>query len=186
MSRLKESEKGELSASGHLSALVEFSHRLKNMGWRSTLSWVTSKEAPVIFQVAKYGVSGVFATAVQIGIFTLMSHTVLPAHDYLVEGMIDDSLKERNSILSNLIAFPFSNLAAYLANIYLVFTRGRHHGMVEFLLFTLISLLSYTAGLAAGPFLISRGLNPWIAQATFVVTSASVNFVLRKFVVFLK
>lgn len=186
MSDQTENNPDQTGSSNPLGALLEFRDRLSQSGWKATFLWVTSKEAPVLFQFMKYGFCGVFATAVQIGLFTLVSHTWLPAHDYLVDGGIDDALKERNSILSNLIAFPFSNLAAYLANIYLVFTRGRHRGATEFLLFTAISLTSFGAGLAAGPILISRGLNPWIAQATLVVTSALVNFVLRKFIVFLK
>ncbi len=153
-------------------------------GLRETLAWLPTKEAPVTVQFGKYIVSGVVATVVQLLIFTWLSHTYFPAHDYLDGPSLSDEIQERNAIISNLLAFPFSNLAAYLLNIWFVFTPGRHSKWVEFLLFTGISLASFSAGLLGGPVLISAGLNPWFAQLGFMITSALVNYACRKFLVF--
>ncbi|MAS92947.1 MAG: hypothetical protein CMO55_07085 [Verrucomicrobiales bacterium] len=171
---------------GIFSDIKSVLQHFKSEGFRSTLAWLHSKEAPVTFQFAKYGLCGVATTVLHLGIFTLLSHTVFPAHDYLAEGGLADSLKERNAILSNLIAFPLSNIFAYYLNTWFVFTPGRHSWWREFLLFTIISFVSFGAGLLSGPILISRGLNPWFAQVALMVTSAIVNFVCRKFLVFLK
>ncbi|MEM9283441.1 MAG: GtrA family protein [Verrucomicrobiota bacterium] len=154
-------------------------------GFQRTLVWLRSQEAPASVQFLKYVISGGVSTVVQLAFFLVLTHTVMPAHDYLGE-VIDDSTKERNAILSNLIAFPFSNTCAYLLNRLFVFTPGRYNWWIEFLLFTLISFVSFGAGLVSGPILISRGLDPWIAQFGFMVTSALVNFVCRKFLIFLK
>ena len=155
-------------------------------GMRETLKWLPTKEAPATVQFGKYVVSGGVSTVVQLAIFTWLSHSYFPAHDYLDGPSLADSVKEKNAIISNLIAFPFSNLCAYLLNIWFVFTPGRHSKWFEFSLFTGISLASFGAGLLGGPFLISAGLNPWIAQFGFMIPSALVNFVCRKFLVFLK
>ncbi len=100
---------------------------------------------------------------------------------------ITDALRERNLIIANAIAFPFSNSAAYFLNVRWVFTQGRHHPVREFLLFTLISGCSFFAGLLGGPKLIGWfGVPSLVAQASFMITSALVNFVCRKFLVFAK
>lgn len=159
---------------------------LRENGWRSTLQWVQSQEAPVTFQFAKYIILGGFATLLHLGLFTWFSHTLFPAHDYLVEGGMDNHLQERNAILSNLVAFPIAAVVNYLLNIKFVFTSGRHSRAKEFLLFMGISFLSFSVGLFSGPLLISRGLNPWIAQLGLIVSSALVNFLCRKFLIFLR
>ncbi len=162
--------------------------------WRSvrehgpgrTLRWLGSREAPVTFQFLKYAALGGFTTLVHVTCFTGFSHTLFPAHDYLVEGGLADSLKERNAILSNLLAFPIAMVFNYFVNVRLVFTSGRHSRGKEFGLFALISFLAFGVGLLCGPALISRGLDPWIAQGGLVVTSALLNFVCRKYLVFLR
>ncbi len=158
----------------------------RDHGWRETFLWLKSPDTPVTFQFLKYAALGVFTTFVHVGLFTWFSHTWFPAHDYLVEGGIPDSLKERNAILSNLLAFPLAAIFNYVVNVLFVFKSGRHSRLREFLLFIGISFLSFGVGLLSGPLLISRGLDPWIAQGGLVVTSALLNFVCRKFIVFLK
>lgn len=159
---------------------------LRDRGPRDTLRWLKSREVPVTFQFAKYAALGVITTLVHLGAFTGFSHTLFPAHDYLVEGGITPALKERNAILSNLLAFPFAVLFNYVANVFFVFTPGRHSRSRELLLFIGISFATFAAGLLSGPALISRGLDPWFAQGVLVVTSALLNFVCRKFFVFMR
>ena len=65
------------------------------------------------------------------------------------------------------------------------FTGGRHHRVIEFLIFTAINVVSGAAGIFAGPMLRGvLGTSWWLAQASLIVTSALVNFVCRKFLVF--
>jgi putative flippase GtrA len=153
---------------------------------RDTIVYLCSPDAPATFQFAKYAFFGAVSTLLHLGLFTLFSHTFLPAHDYLKEGGIPDALQERNAILSNLLAFPVAALANYLWNVKFVFTSGRHSRGKEVLLFLGISFLSFALGLFSGPFLISGGLNPWVAQAGMMITSAMVNFICRKFLIFLR
>ena len=62
---------------------------------------------------------------------------------------------------------------------------GRHSRVREFTFFTLIAFASFCAGLFGGPFLIHKfGINSHLSQVGLVVTSALVNFVCRKFLVF--
>lgn len=153
-------------------------------GMRETLKWLPSKEAPATLQFGKYVASGLVSTVVQLAIFTWLSHSYFPAHDYLNGPPVSGEVKEKNAIISNLIAFPFSNLCAYFLNILFVFTPGRHSKWFELTLFTGISLASFSAGLLGGPLLISAGLDPWAAQLGFMITSALVNFACRKYIVF--
>lgn len=159
---------------------------VRTEGPRRTFLWLKSREAPVTFQFLKYGMLGALTTIVQVGLFTGFSHTIFPAHDYLVSGGIDDAVKGTNAIRSNLLAFPIAMIFNYFVNVMLVFTPGRHSRWREFLLFALVSSLSFGAGLLCGPALISRGLDPWIAQGFLVVSSALINFVCRKYLIFLR
>lgn len=159
---------------------------VRGHGLRNTLLWLKSRDAPVTFQFLKYGALGAFTTLIQVGLFAFFSHTFLPAHDYVSEVPLTDLVKQRNSVSSNLLAFPFAVAFNYFANVHFVFTPGRHSRGNERLLFLGISFLTFVAGLLSGPLLISRGLDPWIAQAGLVVSSAILNFLCRKYYVFLK
>ena len=155
---------------------------------RETLRrWILTRNAPVFVQFVKYGVSGVLSMAVLLAIVLGLSATVIPALDWsTIDGEpISDTLRQRNLVINNIIAFPFSNFAAYLLNVWLVFTPGRHSRSRELGIFTLISGISFFAGLFGGPLLIARfGIPTFFAQLSFAVTSALVNFVCRKFIVF--
>ncbi len=160
-------------------------HRREH-GLRATLGWLRSRDSPTTFQFAKYVLFGGVTTLVHLALFAVLTHTVLPAHDYLPGGALAPELKQRHAILSNLLAFPLAAAVNYLFNLRFVFTPGRHTQAREFGLFVGIALLSFGAGLLCGPLLISRGLDPWIAQAGLTVGSALVNYFSRKFWVFLR
>lgn len=152
-------------------------HRLAE-SWR----WLVSKEAPGVVQFAKYGVCGVLATLAHNVAAWWFSRTLFPAFD----GAPLETLKW-NQIRANLLALPIGNVVAYVANALWVFTGGRHRRSVEFLLFSLVTLLSGAAGILAGPWLRGwLGTGWWAAQLTLIVASVLVNFVCRKFIVFLK
>jgi len=155
-------------------------------GIHATLRWLGSPGSPVSVQFFKYVAFGAVTTFVHLGIFAWLSHTWFPAHDYLAPGGLPDELKQRHALISNLFAFPPAATVNYFFNIAFVFTTGRHSRLREFALFILVSLLSFAAGLFCGSFLISRGLDPWLAQGGLMVSSALVNFLCRKFLVFLR
>jgi putative flippase GtrA len=140
-------------------------------------------------QFTKYGVAGVLSTVVLFVIAIALSATLIPAMDWSrIDGEpISDALRQRNLVINNIIAFPFSNLTAYVLNVWLVFTPGRHARAKEFGIFTLVSALSFFAGLFGGPLLIARfGLPTLAAQISLIITSALVNFLCRKFIIFEK
>ena len=157
---------------------------------RETLSrWLQTHDAPVLVQFVKYGLCGVVSTLILLVVAMGLSMTVIPAMDWsVIDGEpISDATRQRNLIINNLIAFPIANLAAYLLNIRLVFVPGRHSKGVEFGIFTAIAAVGFIAGLLGGPFLIKRyGIPSIVAQFLLMVTSALVNFVCRKFLVFVK
>jgi putative flippase GtrA len=156
-------------------------------GLKRTLSALHSRDAPVTFQFVKYAFCGVIASVVQLGIAILIGSTWFPTFEGIVGYDIPDHTREINLKIANLIAFPFANLAAYLLNVLWVFTPGRHSKTKEFCLFTLVSAISFGTGLFGGPELIGWfGIPSWAAQIGFMVTSALVNFVCRKFLVFQK
>jgi len=157
---------------------------------RRTLNhWLYSRDTPVFVQFAKYGAVGVVSTVILFAIAMTLSFTVFPAMDgMVVDGLpITDQLRERNLIISNLIAFPIANTFTYFMNVRLVFTPGRHSPWVEFGLFTAVSLVSFLAGLIGGPKLIGWfGVPSITAQVSLMVTSALVNYLCRKFLIFAK
>ena len=138
-------------------------------------------------QLLKYGMCGLASTIILLVIVIGLSLTFIPALDgSLIDGQqISDAQRQHNLIINNLIAFPFSNLVNYLLNVRIVFVPGRHSRTVEFAIFTAISAVSFLAGLLGGPFLVGRfGLPSLLAQFMLVTTSALVNFLCRKFLVF--
>lgn len=147
-----------------------------------TLRYFHSKDAPFVVQFAKYGFCGVVATLAHTAAAWWFSRHWYPAF----AGASDDVLKW-NQIYANLWALPIGNVVAYATNVLWVFTGGRHNRWKEFGLFTLINVVSGVAGILAGPFLrnaLQTGW--WVAQVMLIVTSALVNFICRKFLVFRK
>lgn len=144
--------------------------------------WLISKDAPTVVQFAKYGACGVLATLAHNVAAWWFSRSLFPAF----EGAPVESLKW-NQIYANLLALPIGNVVAYVANVLWVFTSGRHRRSVEFLLFTLVTLISGGAGILAGPWLRDwLGTGWWAAQLSLIVASVLVNFLCRKFFVFLR
>jgi len=165
-------------------ALLREGHRfLRENDLKTVGSAINSKNAHPLIQFAKYGVCGVLATVVHVGLFYLFALTLFPMA--LDHSAVELALRRNNAMYSNLVAFPLSSTFVYVTNAFWVFTGGRHHRVKEFLIFTLVNAISFAAGLVAGPQLIKWfGINTHLAQASFVVTSALVNFVIRKFLVF--
>lgn len=131
---------------------------------------------------------GASATLVQLIIVFALSYTIIPAMDgMMVNGQpITKGTRAFNLVINNLIAFPFSNLVAYLLNALWVFTPGRHSKLKEFAMFTGISLFSLLIGLSITLLIEWYNWPTGLAQIGIVITSAMVNYVCRKFLIFLE
>lgn len=164
---------------GQLALLWEYA---RTHPWQQTARFLHSKESPFIVQFAKYGLCGAVAFLTHNGVAYWLSLRVFPA----IDGLPQEELA-RNQSYANLVALFVANIIAYLSNAFWVFTGGRHHRVVEFLIFTAVNVVSGVAGIMAGPFLRAHlGTSWWLAQASLVLTSVLVNFVCRKFFVFQK
>ena len=152
-------------------------------GFRDTWKYLHTRNVPATVQFAKYGFCGVASVLVHNIVFLWLALDLFPAFEH--SGLAPD-IREKNSLIANLIAFPFGNIFAYWVNSIWVFTPGRHSKVREFLLFTFISFVSFCAGLLGGPVLISEGVPTAFAQISLIIVSALVNFVCRKFFVFQK
>lgn len=144
---------------------------------------ILSREAPFLIQFAKYGVCGVLSVVVFFA-FTYIGQTLFPAP--FAENL-PKLTRALNLIPLHLIAFLPSNFTAYFLNRLLVFTPGRHNFKKEMALFTIISFISFALGESI-TFLIVTGASAsnTVAHFSFIIGSALVNFVCRKFLVFEK
>lgn len=149
-------------------------------GFQNTLF---SKDAPFLIQFGKYGVCGVisvitFLIAVYIG------ESLFPA---AFSADLPEGTRARNTALLHFAAFLPSNFVAYALNRWLVFSPGRHSQKKELILFTTISFISFALGEIAPIILITHFNAPRpLVHLSFVISSALVNFVCRKFFVFEK
>ncbi len=154
---------------------------LRKQGLKKTL---LAREAPFLIQFGKYGVCGVLSVVV-LAIVIWLGETLFP--QLFSEDLPEKKLAWNTAIL-HLIAFVPSNFTAYALNRWLVFTPGRHSLKKELILFTIISLLSFSLGEILPYFLIVTEVNVPrnVVHFSFIISSALVNFVCRKFLVFEK
>ncbi len=149
-------------------------------GFQKTL---LSRDTPFLIQFGKYGVCGVLSVIV----FMVVAKT--GEHLYPEQFSLDlsESQRAKNLFVLHLVAFLPSNLAAYVLNRWLVFTPGRHNPRKELTLFTIISFISFSIGELIPVWLVNTFNVPNnIAHLSFIISSAMVNFVCRKFLIFEK
>lgn len=153
-----------------------------------------TRRHPLLFQYAKYTLSGTAASVVNVLVFFLCAWLLFPAlgdDDLIVRTFglgvrkVSDSIRATNSMISNVLAFFICNVVAYVLNRVWVFTPGRHHPLIEVILFYSVS----GAGLIAGTALIGAIINFFgVATSTAYVLafliSSLMNFVMRKFLIF--
>ncbi len=153
-----------------------------------------SHDAPPLVQFIKYGVAGGLATAMHILAFFLAGFLLFPCvtpEDPLVKLFGLDApdvvadLRARYAVYSNIIAFFVSNTVCYLANRWFVFKPGRHHVVIEFLLFLGVSAISMVVGTTMMGVLIKQfGMQTTYAFGANILSSLAINYVMRKFFVF--
>jgi len=148
----------------------------------------------IAVQYFKYSLMGGVAFLVHLFIFYLFSAFIFPAlnpGDLVVRliglpaALIDDMLRAKNSMINNLVAFLFSNMTAYLLNIRWVFKSGRHHRLLEIAFFYAVSGVSVGAGSVLMGFIINRyGTDTSLAFGANIITTGTINFLMRKFFIF--
>ena len=98
---------------------------------------------------------------------------------------ISDAVRAKRALVDNVIAFAFSNVTAYLINIFWVFHRGRYHWVKEFIMFTGVSGASMAIGTSIQTVLIAQfGMTTEIAFGANLVSALMINYAMRKFVIF--
>ena len=149
-------------------------------GFKKTL---LSRDTPFLIQFGKYGVCGVISVIVFLAV-AYAGEAFFPDH---LGSDLPKETRAKYLPYLHFAAFLPSNFAAYGLNRWLVFTPGRHSTGKEATLFTVISFLSFSIGELIPVWLVSSfGVPNTIAHLSFVISSAMVNFVCRKFLVFEK
>ena len=164
------------------------------MNLRERWDHYLSHDAPPLVQFVKYGLAGGLATVTHVLAFFLVGFLLFPCvtdNDPLVKlfGLVapavDEALRARHAVFSNVVAFFVSNTVCYLANRWFVFKPGRHHVVIEFLLFLAVSAVSMIIGTTLMGVLIQRfGIETTYAFGANILSSLAINYVMRKFFVF--
>ena len=153
-----------------------------------------SHDAHPLVQFIKYGIVGGLSTAVHIVTFFLCGWFFLPCltqNDITVKllgltaPLISESARAWNAGACNAVGFVVSNTFCYLLNRLFVFKPGKHHWVLEFLLFFAVSGISMVIGTVIQTFLIThQGVQTTLAFGANIVCALLINYAMRKFVIF--
>lgn len=142
---------------------------------------------PVWAQFFKYGICGV-ASLLLFALAVSLINRFFPA--FLDNQVLSNEQFQFNLTITLLCAFIPSNFFAYFTNRMFVFTPGKHSFGKEMTIFTIISAISFAGGEVGKRFIVnSFPDNPNIvllATLSFAVSSALINFIARKYIVFSK
>ena len=171
--------------------------RLRNSGGGRRGSARESRLGAAL-QFVKYAIVGAIATGVNVAAFFTAAITLFPcltADDKAVAIIskfasvplpeMTDAARSLNAAYCNVAAYFVSNVVCYILNRMFVFKPGRHGMAVEAALFFLVSGVSLAVGAAGQTALIAIfGVPTSLALAANLVASLSINFLMRKFVIF--
>ncbi len=153
-----------------------------------------SHDAPPFVQFVKYGVAGGIATLTHVLTFFLVGFYLFPcvsAEDPLVQlfhlapPAVEEALRARHAVYSNIVGFFVSNTVCYVINRLFVFRPGRHHVAMEFMLFLAVSAISMVIGTTIMGVLIQQfGMQTTYAFGANILSSLAINYLMRKFFVF--
>lgn len=148
----------------------------------------------LLWQIAKYGVIGVFATIVNVLVAELCAAYVWPClspDDPFVKFLgfasasVPDAERASLAVLCNLVGFFVANVICWLLNRRFVFKPGRHHWFLEWMYFLAGSGFAIACGSVAIWCLVRFfGFETTYSFVVNVMVSVAVNFVVRKFFVF--
>src|SRR6188472_1279003 len=99
-----------------ISEALEFLH---NNDWGTILQKIRAHDVPGLIQFGIYAICGGLATVVYVGTSLYLCYKVFPAmQGMVVNGApITDSLRARNALINNCIAFMVANVVAYVTNV---------------------------------------------------------------------
>jgi len=157
---------------------------------KTVVKHVLSHDAHPLIQFTKYGVCGVAAVMIHLSVVYSLGYTISPA----IGTELPLELKQHNGTINNIVAFFISGIVVYWLNIKFVFKPGRHNVILEIFLFFAVSAIPLTAASGVN-WLIYKNSEmlsdihmqkyvEHIANFGFIVTSALVNFLARKFIIF--
>lgn len=148
----------------------------------------------LLWQIFKYGVIGALATIINFLVAELCAAYVWPclgSEDLLVKyggfaaASVSDVVRAKLAVYCNLVGFFIANGVCWLLNRKFVFTPGRHHWAIEYLLFLAGSGVAILCGSMLIWFLVGfYGLQTTYSFIVNIFASVSVNFIVRKFFVF--
>ncbi len=151
-------------------------------------------DAHPLVQFMKYGIAGGLATGISILVFFLCGWFLLPCLTQdditvrllgLTAPAIPQGARAFNAACCNALGFTVSNTFCYVLNRMFVFKPGRHHWIMEFLLFFAVSGVSWVIGTALQTLLIVQaGMQTTLAFGANIVVALLINFAMRKFVIF--
>lgn len=157
---------------------------------KTVVRHVLSHDAHPLIQFAKYGMCGVAAVIIHVTTVYILGFTLFPA----IGTELPVELKQQNGTINNVIAFFVSGVVVYWLNIKFVFKPGRHNALLEIFLFFAVSALPLAAASWVNWMIYNNSdklsdvnLQEYvehIANFGFVITSAMVNFLARKFFIF--
>jgi len=153
-----------------------------------------SHDAHPVVQFIKYGIAGGMATATHIVTFFLCGWFLLPCLTQdditvrvlgLTAPVVSQSVRAWHAAWCNAIGFVISNSLCYVLNRLFVFKPGKHHWVLEFVLFFAVSGISMVIGTALQTYLIThQGIQTTLAFGTNIAAALLINYAMRKFVIF--
>ena len=148
-------------------------------------------------QFVKYAIVGVVATIINLVVAELCAAYVWPCltgGDLFVKHLgflgfepsgVPEAVRAARAVYCNLVGFVVANFVCWLLNRKFVFTPGRHHWAVEFLLFFSGSAFAIACGSGViYALILFFGFETTWSFVINVVVSVLVNYVVRKFLVF--
>jgi len=160
------------------------------------LKQFTQREAEPHIQFIKYAIAGGIATVVDMITFFLCAwllFSALSPDERLVKifniqvASLSDNARALHYAVDMVIAFLFSNTTAYLIDFHWVFHPGRHSRRKEFALFFAVSATAMVVGTGLGAALIKwDSMGAGISYVAKAVAALAINFIGRKFFVFLR
>lgn len=148
----------------------------------------------LFWQIFKYGVIGALATVINLVVAEVCAAWIWPclgSDDVFVRYLgfdsvlISDSARAALAVYCNLVGFFVANVVCWLLDRRYVFTPGRHHWFVEYVLFLAGSGFAILVGSGAIWYLVKfHGMQTTYSFVINVLVSVAVNFAVRKFFVF--
>ncbi len=158
------------------------------------LAKILSQDCGAFWQLVKYGLVGLLATAIQTAAFYLLAVTslkCLAAGDWAVRLLglpaVELSHAERSwrFAAATAIGFLLANVFCWVMNRLFVFRSGRYRWFKELVLFISVSAVAMVVATATSVLLIRyAGLMTSAAVVVEVVVSFLFNYFVRKFLIF--